>query len=391
MTKRKVCIVTGTRAEYGLLRPLMTEIAADSSLCLQVVATGMHLAPEFGLTYRYIEQDGFAIAERVEMLVSSDTSVGLTKSMGLGLIGFADALARLQPDIMVVLGDRFETFVAAQAAMAARLPLAHIHGGEITAGAMDDAIRHAITKLAHVHFVSAQPHRQRVIQLGEQPNRVFDVGAIGIDNIVQLPLMSKSEFETAIGFSLGPQSFLITYHPATLDTRGPTEAMNALFAALDTFPNARIIWTKPNADTGSKVISDMVDAYQARYPARVSVHVSMGQLRYLNALQHVDVVIGNSSSGIIEAPVFKKPTVNVGDRQRGRLKASSIIDCAETADAIAAGIRRALSDAFRAVLTQTVSLYGSGTAAVQIKDILQGLALEHLLHKEFYDWPTMPV
>lgn len=380
---RKICVVTGTRAEYGLLYWLMKEIKADPDLQLQLVVTGMHLSPEFGLTYRTIEENGLTIDAKVEMLLSSDTPVGIAKSIGLGVIGFADALERLNPDIMVVLGDRYEILAAAQAALVARVPVAHIHGGETTEGAIDESIRHAITKMSHLHFVAAEPYRSRVIQLGEHPDTVFNVGALGIENIKRLQLLDKSQLEQSINFELGTTCFLVTYHPATLGATAPQVAMQALLDALDHFPDARIVFTKPNSDTDGRVLGRMIDEYAHHNKGRVAVFTSMGQVRYLSALQFVDAVIGNSSSGIIEAPACNTPTVNIGDRQSGRLKADSIIDCLETVESIVAAINKALSPSFREIIKQGVSLYGYGESASEIKSHLKQANLSNT--KRFYD------
>ncbi|AMV71853.1 GDP/UDP-N,N'-diacetylbacillosamine 2-epimerase (hydrolyzing) [Desulfuromonas sp. DDH964] len=380
---RKICIVTGTRAEYGLLYWLMKEVEADPGLQLQLIVTGMHLSPEFGLTYRTIEEDGFTIDARVEMLLSSDTPVGIAKSIGLGVIGFADALERLKPDMMVVLGDRYEILAAVQAALVARIPVAHIHGGETTEGAIDESIRHAITKMSHLHFVAAEPYRKRVIQLGEHPDTVFDVGALGIENIRRLQLLDKAALEQSINFELGTSFFLGTYHPATLGALTPQAAMQALLDALDKFPQARIIFTKPNSDTDGRILGRMIDDYAQQHHERVAVFTSMGQVRYLSALKLAAAVIGNSSSGIIEAPACHIPTVNIGDRQSGRLKADSIIDCLETKESIAAAINKALSPRFRDEIKHGVSPYGYGETASQIRDCLKSATLS--CAKPFYD------
>lgn len=387
MAKRKIGVATGSRAEYGLLFWLMKEIQADPALELQVMVTGMHLSPEFGLTYRVIEADGFVINAKVEMLLSSDTPVGITKSIGLATIGFADALERLKPDILVLLGDRYEILAAAQAALVARIPVAHIHGGESTEGAIDEAIRHAITKMAHLHFVAAEPYRQRVIQLGEDPGRVFNFGAPGLDNINKLKLLSKKAFEESIKFNLGKVSFLITYHPVTLKDEGPEQAMSNLLSALDNFPDARIIFTKPNSDTHGRIIIAMIDEYVNNHQKRAISFTSLGQLNYLNAIRHVNVVIGNSSSGLTEVPLFKKPTVNLGYRQRGRLKAASVIDCDENREAIVVAVEKALSPDFQKGLVNVISLYGSGNASVQIKEQLKHINLSGILMKKFYNFP----
>ncbi len=385
MPERKICIVTGTRAEYGLLYWLMKEIQADPDLVLQIVATGMHLSPEFGLTYRKIEEDGFRINEKVEMLLSSDTPVGIAKSIGLGVIGFADAIDRLKPDIVVILGDRFEIFAAAQAAMIARIPIAHIHGGETTEGAIDEAMRHAITKMSHFHFTAAEPYRQRVIQLGESPERVLNYGAPGLDNLKKLALLDKKAFEKAIDFQLGNLSFLITYHPVTLCDTGPEKPINELFQAIDHFLDAKIIFTKANADTAGRIINQKIDAYVKKNTQRAKVFTSMGQLLYLSAIKNADIVIGNSSSGIVETPAFHKPTVNIGMRQQGRLKAASIIDCKEKEQAIVAAIKKGLSPEFNEISKNAVNPYGQGDVFYKIKEYLKKVSLRDILMKKFYD------
>ncbi|MFA7238482.1 MAG: UDP-N-acetylglucosamine 2-epimerase [Sulfuricellaceae bacterium] len=384
---RKICIVTGSRAEYGLLYWLMKEIQADPELQLQIIATGMHLSPEFGLTYQAIEADGFAIDAKVEMLLSSDTAVGIAKSMGLGMIGLADALDRLRPDILVVLGDRFEILAASQAALVANIPIAHISGGEITEGAIDDSIRHAISKLSNFHFVAAESYRKRVIQMGESPERVVNCGDPGLDNFERLKLLSKKELGESLGFQLSAPTFLVTYHPATLGHVAPEKGMEELIQALDRFPQAKVILTKPNADAGGRILSRMVDAYAAANPERVLAATSLGQLRYLSAMRHCDAVVGNSSSGIVEAPAIKKPTVNIGNRQTGRLMAESIINCREDADEIAQAIALALSDEFERKLAETESLYGNCDASAQIKRYLKEVSLGSSSAKHFYDLP----
>ncbi|MFH2047120.1 MAG: UDP-N-acetylglucosamine 2-epimerase [Pseudomonadota bacterium] len=385
MHKRKICVVTGTRAEYGLLYWLMKEIQDDPELKLQIIATGMHLSPEFGLTYQIIEADGFQIDEKVEMLLSSDTSVGITKSLGLGIIGFADAIARQKPDIMVVLGDRFEILAASQAAMIARIPIAHIHGGEATEGAIDEAIRHAITKMSHFHFTAAEPYRKRVVQLGEVPERVMNYGAPGLDNIKKMKLLSKTSFEKAIDFQLGKLSFLVTYHPETLSNTRPEKVFNELLNAIDKFPEASIVFTKANADAAGRIINHYIEKYVEKNPVRAKVFTSMGQLLYLNAVKNADVIIGNSSSGIIEAPAFHKPTVNIGQRQQGRLKADSVIDCKEKEQAIVDAITKGLSTEFKKILRNTKNPYGQGNASLKIKEYLKKVSLKNILMKKFYD------
>lgn len=383
--RRKICVVTGSRAEYGLLYWLLKDITEDPALELEVVATGMHLSPEFGLTYGQIEADGFVIHAKVEMLLSADTPVAVTKSLGLGVIGFADAFARLSPDIVVVLGDRFEILAAAQAAMLARVPLAHIHGGETSEGAYDECIRHAITKMAHWHFVAAEPYRQRVVQLGEAPQRVFNVGAPGLDHLQRTQLLSRNELERSLDMQLQAPLLLVTYHPVTLGSQPPETAMEELLAALREFNDASIVFTYPNADTGGRALRQIIERFVADNPQRMRGYVSLGQQRYLSLLGLADVVIGNSSSGIIEAPALRTATVNIGDRQKGRLKASSIIDAAEQREQIVVAIRTALSSEFRARLTQTKSHYGVGNASASMVRQLKAALPE--IQKPFFDIP----
>jgi len=360
---RRICVVTGSRADYGILYWLLKAIAGDRDLELQIAATGSHLSPEFGLTWREIEADGFAIAAKVEMLLSADTPSAIAKSLGLGVIGFADAFARLAPEIVVVLGDRFEILAAAQAALVARIPIAHIHGGEVSEHAIDESIRHAITKMAQWHFVAAEPYRKRVIQMGESPERVFNHGAPGLDHLSKSEWLSRARLEEKLGMRLGEPLFLVTYHPATLGERPPEEAMAELLAALEAFPEATVVFTHPNADAGGRALIGPIEAFVRSHPQRAKAFVALGQRGYLNVMREADVVVGNSSSGITEAPALHKATVNVGERQKGRLKAASIIDAAERRDDIVRALRKALSPEFRATLAGTESLYGVGDAS----------------------------
>ncbi|KFN40558.1 MAG: UDP-N-acetylglucosamine 2-epimerase [Sulfuricurvum sp. MLSB] len=381
---RKICVVTGTRAEYGLLYWLMKEIEADPQLQLQLVVTGMHLSPEFGLTYRDIEKE-FPIDKKVEMLLSSDTPIGISKSMGLAQISFAECFDELKPDLLVVLGDRYEIFSAASAAMIARIPTAHLHGGETTEGAYDEAMRHSITKMAHLHFTAAEVYRRRVIQLGEHPDRVFNVGGMGIENIRCLPLLSKEAFEESIGFTLAPKNLLVTFHPVTLENATSEEQFGALLDVLSTLEETCIFFTKANSDTDGRVINRMIDEYVARYPKTSAGFASLGQLRYLSALQYVDGVVGNSSSGLTEAPSFRIGTVNIGDRQKGRLKAASVIDCAPTKEGIMGALDRLYSIPFRESLRSVTNPYGDGNASSKILEILRSTEFSGLLKKSFYD------
>lgn len=378
---RKICVFTGTRAEYGLLKPLMDEINQDSDLVLQLIVSGMHLSPEFGLTYQEIEKDGFKIDEKIEILMSSDTSVGLCKSIGLGVIGFSEALDRLRPDILVILGDRFEAFAAASAAMISRIPIAHLHGGEATEGLIDESIRHSITKMSHLHFTSTEEYRQRVIQLGEKPERVFNVGALGVENISKLDLLPREKFEEAIGFFLGERSMVVTFHPVTLEEDTAAEQFGELLAAIDEISDFRVIFTKANADTHGRVINKMIDEYVAKNSDRSIAFTSMGQLLYLSALQFVDAVVGNSSSGIIEAPSFKVGTINIGDRQKGRVRAGSIIDCLPDKESIVNAFFEVYSDNE----LNYSNPYEKENTVIRIIEELKRYDWEEGHKKEFYD------
>ena len=382
---RTICIITGTRVEYGLLYWLMKEIQEDADLQLQIIATGMHLSPEFGLTYRQIEEDGFKINRKIEMLLSSDTPVGISKSMGLGMIGLAEAYADLKPDIVVLLGDLFETFCAASAACVSRVPIGHIHGGETTQGAVDEAFRHSITKMSHLHFTSTEGYRKRVIQLGESPDRVFNVGALRIENIRKLPLLSRKDLEKEIGFSLGQQCILVTYHPVTLEKETAQMQVQNLLNAIDTIDGLHVIFTKANADTEGRIINQMIDEYVTTEKRSAISFTSMGQILYLSAMKHVDAVVGNSSSGIVEAPSFKIPTVNIGDRQKGRVQTRSVINCSPTKDAIIQALKQALSPEFRQSIQDIANPYEKEDTAKNIKKIIKEFDLRNILKKEFYD------
>lgn len=381
---KKVCVITGSRAEYGLLRWVMEGISLSKILDLQVVVTGMHLSPEFGLTYREIESDGFVIDRKIEMLMSSDTAVGITKSVGLGMIGIADALDDLSPDIVLLLGDRFETLSAATAAMIARVPIAHLHGGEATEGLIDEAIRHAITKMSHLHFVATKEYRNRVIQLGEDPDRVFLVGGLGIDNIKNIDLLSREELESVLEFKLGKKNLLITFHPVSLEKDSAERQMEELIKALDFLDNTHFVFTMPNADPSGRILLDKVNSFVSRNENAV-VFSSLGQLRYLSLMAQVDAVVGNSSSGLIEAPTFKKWTVNIGDRQRGRIRAASVIDCEPNCEDISAAIAKVYCPSSRNSLINLVNPYGSGGASKEVVRLIEDISLENILKKRFYD------
>ena len=384
MNKRKVCVVTGTRAEYGLLYWLMKEIEQDQDLELQVVVTGMHLSPEFGLTYKEIEKD-FKIDKKIEMLVSSDTPVGISKSMGLGQISFAEAYDELQPDVLVVLGDRYEIFSAVSAATVANIPIAHLHGGETTEGAFDEAFRHSITKMSHLHFTAAEEYRKRVIQLGEAPDRVFNVGGMGIENILRLDLLSKSELEDALGFKFNKRNILVTFHPVTLERLTAESQFYELLEAINNLDDTNIIFTKANSDTDGRVINKMIDLYVSQNREKSIASPSLGQLRYLSALQFVDAVVGNSSSGLAEAPTFKIATINIGDRQKGRLKAESVIDCEPDREAILRAFDKIYSSEFQDILKNVKNPYGDGMASKEVIEVLKHKDFTDILKKTFYD------
>jgi len=384
---RKVCVVTGTRAEYGLLRWVMEGIQDSELLELQLVVTGAHLSPEFGLTYRDIEADGFTIDRKVEMLLSSDTTVGVSKSMGLAITGLAEAFDELRPDMVLLLGDRYEMWAAGAAATVARIPIAHIHGGELTEGAIDEAIRHGLTKMAHLHFVAAPEFRQRVIQLGEGPERVFTVGAMGLDSIARSPLMSPDELQSSLGVTFGKRNLLITFHPVTLESGSADSQMKSLLVALDAFPDANIFITLPNADMEGRGIINLIHDYVARTPKATSF-ISLGQIRYHSLMHYVDGVVGNSSSGLIEAPAMRKPTVNIGSRQNGRLRSSSVIDCDPETDSIIEAIRTIYSADFQATLTDVTNPYGSPGGSAKVVQILESTPLEGILMKRFHDFQS---
>lgn len=369
--KKTICVVTGSRADYGLLSPLLKEIRLERSFDLRVIATGMHLSRRFGLTYKEIEKGGFRINRKLDILSYGDTEEGVAKSTGAGIMKFAEAFRSSRPDIVVLLGDRFEIFAAATAAFIARIPIAHIHGGELTEGAIDDAFRHSITKMSTLHFVTTDVYRKRVIQLGEDPARVFNVGAPGIDNIKNLRLLDKDELEAALGFSFGRLNALVTFHPVTLEKNTAAAQFAELAAALDSFKDLKAIFTRTNADPSGSVINRLIDKYVSRDPGKAVVFTSLGQVNYLSAINSVDLVVGNSSSGIIEVPSFGKPTVNIGDRQKGRVAAGSVINAAPERKAIRAALARALSQSFRESCRRVKNPYGSGGAARRMLNILK--------------------
>ena len=377
-------MVTGSRAEYGLLYWVLRDIQSAPDLELQLVVTGMHLSSEFGSTIKQIEDDGFEITHRVEMLLSSDSAVGVTKSTGLGMVGFADAFDALKPNIVLLLGDRFELLAAASAALFAVIPIAHIHGGEVTTGAFDDAIRHSITKMAHLHFTSTEQYRNRVIQLGENPVNVFNVGAPGLDHIHRLKLLEREELEKKLGLSLESNSLLITFHPATLEPGTARRDFEVLLRALDQLENVSLVFTKANADTEGRSINEMIDGYVENRINAIA-HTSLGQILYLSTMKEVQGVVGNSSSGIIEAPSLKVGTLNIGDRQTGRVRAASVIDCPPTYEKIRSALEKLMSAEFQIGLPDVVNPHGGGNVSKKIVDVLKTVTPSDLINKRFHD------
>ncbi len=381
---RKIAVFTGTRAEYGLLFWLMKAINKNPALELQIIVSGAHLSPQFGETWKQIEEDGFTIAAKVDLQLTGDTPLAITHALARGVAGCGEALAQLNPDILVVLGDRYEALAAAQAAMIARIPIAHIHGGESTEGAIDEAIRHAITKMAHLHFVAAEVFRTRVIQLGETPEHVWVVGAAGLDNIAALPVIPKEELEKIVGLTLAPPLFLLTYHPETLHHADPMDSLTHVLAALNE-QNGTIVITGTNADTGGTEIRRALQAFAAQQPANVAYVENLGASRYLSLMRCADVVIGNSSSGLLEAPAIGTPSINIGDRQRGRPLAPSVITCAHDKEALRAALSQALADTHKKIAAKRQTPYGTAGAAERMAKILASLPLDNILRKRFYN------
>lgn len=385
---RKICVVTGTRAEYGLLSNVMREIQKNSALQLQVVACAAHLSKKHGMTVNHILADGFTVDAQVTMLDEhADSHVAVAKAVAKGVAGFADVFEALHPDCILILGDRYEMLAAAQTALLLTIPIAHIHGGEVTEGAMDEAIRHAITKMASLHFTAAEPYRQRVIQMGEQPESVFNVGAPGLDVIKTTPRLSLDELQTHLQATISRPLCLVTYHPVTWAQGSGVESLKALFNALETLQGATIIWTGANADQQGRAINSAIKSWVQSTNLNAHFVTSLGSQRYLSLMALADVVVGNSSSGIIEAPALGVPTVNIGPRQQGRLRSSSIIDCDDTQDAMILALNRALSADFQALAQQTLSVYGSGQTAQLISATLATFPFKLHMGKAFYDLP----
>ena len=382
---RKICVVTGSRAEYGLLRWIMEELQVDKALQLQIAVTGMHLSKEYGFTYKEIEKDGFKISHKIKIPLADDSSEGVAKSFAEAVPGFSTAFKKLKPDIIVILGDRYEILAAAISAMFARIPIAHIHGGEITEGAIDDTIRHSLTKMSHLHFTATEEYRKRIIQLGEQPSKVFNFGSPAIDFLKTVILPSKLDLEKKIGFKLGKINFLVTYHPETLSGANNEKAVKEMLKAFDPFPEAKIIFTKHNADSGGRIIGKTIEKYVYKNPGKAKLVTSLGRLYYLAAVKYCDMVLGNSSSGLIEVPAMKKPTVNIGSRQDGRIKAQSVIDCPAESGKIISAIRKALSKEFSAKLAKMISPYGNGGSSRKIKEVLKTADLNKIICKKFHN------
>lgn len=384
--KKKISVLTATRAEYGLLKQIINKLQLVPEFDVRVVTTGAHLSPEFGLTYKEIERDGILIDEKIEILLSADTPSAISKSMGLAMISFADYFERLKPDMLVVLGDRYETLAVATVAMNQRIPIAHLYGGETTEGAIDESIRHAITKLSYLHFTSTEEYRRRVIQLGENPDRVFCVGAIGIENVLNEELISKSELERSMNFKLDKPYAMVTFHPVTLEDNNSEEQIKALLDVCETHKEMKFIFTKANADTNGRIINQMIDNF-VNINDHAIAFASLGKTRYLSALKYSSVVIGNSSSGLVEVPSFGIPTINIGDRQKGRLQADSVINCEPIKSDIKKAIEIALSKEFKEKAKNTINPYGDGNTSGKIIEKIRDFILNDKvnLKKQFYD------
>lgn len=384
---RKICVVTGTRAEYGLMSRLMRLINDSSETQLQIIATNMHLSPRFGNTYQEIEADGFTIDKKVPIIdeTALDNANSTLKSMAAALSGFADAYEELKPDMVLVLGDRYEILAAATAALIERIPIAHLHGGEITEGAYDDAIRHSITKMSHLHFTSTEQYRNRVIQLGEQPERVFNVGAIGVENIKKLPLFSKEEIEKDIQFKIDENTILVTYHPVTLGRRTAEQDITDFLSALDERQELRIIFTMPNSDTGGQAITDAINAFVEKHYERARAFKSLGVKRYLSVMRQVAAVVGNSSSGLLEVPSFGIPTLNIGDRQNGRIACESVYHCKTDKESVIKGLDKVLSAEFREYAKTVQNPYDKVNTAQSIYEVISTYPLQGVLQKSFYN------
>ena len=381
---RKICVVTSSRADYGLLKSLISCLDSDPKFNLQLIATGMHLLPKFGNTYKEIETDGFKIDYKIKMLLNSDTAEAIIKSMGKGSINFADVLVKIKPDLIIVLGDRFEILTVASSALIASIPIAHLHGGESTEGLIDEAIRHSITKMSHLHFVATENYRKKVIQLGEQPNRVFNVGGLGVDRIKNTKLLKKKEIEKILNFKFANKNLLVTFHPVTLEKNNEESHFKQLLLALKLLKDTNIIFTLPNADKNGQIIIKLIKNF-VRKNSNAKSFSSLGQLNYLSCIQFIDGVIGNSSSGLLEIPTFKKGTINIGERQKGRVQASSIINCRPEKRSIELAIKKLYSKKFKLQLRKTINPYGNGGATKKIIKVIKNFNLDGILKKEFYN------
>lgn len=384
--RKKISVLTATRAEYGLLKPIILALQSIDEFEVEVVVTGAHLSPEFGLTYQEIEKDNIKIGKKIEILMSSDTSVAISKSMGLAMISFAEYFDEKKPDALLVLGDRYEALAVCCVAMNAQIPIIHLYGGETTEGAIDEAVRHSITKMSYLHFTSTEQYRKRVIQLGEHPDRVFDVGAVGIENIKNMKLLSKEELQESIQFTLDKPYVVVTFHPVTLEKENAGEQFQEILSAFDRYQDFIFIFTKANADANGRIINKMIDEYVLKHGNAVAFD-SLGQLRYLSALKYADMVIGNSSSGLVEVPSFKIPTVNIGDRQKGRMQAETVINCQPVEQEVYEAMLRADSAEFRKKIKEVENPYGDGNTSAKIVEVLKQyfIGQEVDLKKKFYD------
>ncbi|MBM7700747.1 UDP-N-acetylglucosamine 2-epimerase [Kurthia huakuii] len=382
--KRKICVVTGTRAEYGALKLLINTINSDPDLELQIIATGAHLSPEYGLTYQEIEKDGFHINEKIETLLSSDTTVGIAKTIGLTTISFSETFNRLKPDCILIMGDRYEMLAVAQVALIMQIPLVHISGGEITEGAIDDSIRHALTKLSTIHFPANEIYRKRIIQLGEHPNNVFNFGDPSVENIYRLDFIKKNQLEDFFNWDL-ENFFLITFHPVTQEPRLAEQQIKELFKALDNFKNYKFIFTKSNADSEGRIINELIDEYVEDNRENAKAYFSLGYEKYLSTMKYASAVIGNSSSGIIEAPILKVPTLDIGNRQKGRLKAKSIVECKCSERNIVESLNKILQPEFNRSLKDMELYYQGENTSNKMVEVLKEIDFESKKTKLFYD------
>jgi GDP/UDP-N,N'-diacetylbacillosamine 2-epimerase (hydrolysing) len=382
--KRKICVVTGGRSDYGLLKWLMKVVQADKDLELQVIATGMHLSPKFGSTVNEIEQDGFKIDEKIECLDVGDSPLDTSSAMARTMIGCTETYSRLRPDLVLVLGDRFEIFSAVAAALVSNIPVAHLHGGEVTSGAVDESFRHAITKMSALHFVANDVYRRRVVQMGENSRHVYNVGGLGVDAILNFELLSKEQLSSGLGINFLNKSLLITFHPETATANSALQQIKEIIKALEELNDTTLIFTMPNADMGNSIIAESIRNFATQGNNRYFFE-SLGQTRYLSMLSLVDGVIGNSSSGLAEAPSFKIGTINIGDRQKGRIQASSVLNCEASQSHVVAAIEEMYSDGFQSRLKTTVNPYGAGGASQSIVEILKEVNLEGLIMKSFND------